>query len=81
MSGHVLDILTMDEIEEINLLTGKNFEEIYVKGLPLGKPAKVLAWVLAKRNNPEAKFEDFGKWNMHEITDYIKGHIDPKAPN
>lgn len=81
MSSNILDILTMDEIEEITLLTGKSFEEVYSKGLPLGKPAKVLVWVLAKRNNPEAKFEDFGKWNLHQITEELKGYIDPKELN
>lgn len=78
---NILDILTMDEIEEITLLTGKSFEEVYAKGLPLGKPAKVLVWVLAKRTNPEAKFEDFGKWNMHQITENLKEYLDPKVLN
>ena len=28
----VIDILTMDEIEQLNLLTGKSFEEVFSKG-------------------------------------------------
>lgn len=79
---NILDILTMDEIEELTLLTGKPFEELYAKGLPLGKPAKALIWVLSKRNDPDIDFASFGKWNLHQITEALKGFLpDPKATN
>lgn len=74
----VIEILTMDEIEELNMLTGKTFEEVFAKGLQLGKPAKILLWILAKRENPEAKIEDFGKYNLLQVTEIMKAHLEPK---
>lgn len=76
----VIDILTMDEIEQLNLLTGKSFEEIFSKGLGLGKATKALCWVLDKRNNPESTIEKFGSMNIHQINEFLEGFIaDPKG--
>jgi len=79
----VIEILTMDEIEEITLLTGKSFEDLFEKGLQLGKPSKALCWVLAKRSNPDAKLDDFGKMNITEIGTFLEGFLNnPKEiPN
>jgi len=79
-STTVVDILTMDEIEQLNLLTGRSFEEVFEKGLGLGKNAKALCWVLDKRNNPDSKLEKFGKMNIHQINEFLEGFIaDPKG--
>ena len=80
MATTVVDILTMDEIEQLNLLTGKSFEEIFEKGLGLGKATKSLCWILDKRNNPDSQIEKFGKMNIHEINEFLEGFIaDPKG--
>jgi len=79
-STTVVDILTMDEIEQLNLLTGRSFEEVFEKGLGLGKNAKALCWVLDKRNNPDSKLETFGTMNIHQINEFLEGFIgDPKG--
>lgn len=79
-STTVVDILTMDEIEQLNLLTGKSFEEVFEKGLGLGKATKSLCWILDKRTNPESKIEKFGTMNIHEINNFLEGFIaDPKG--
>jgi len=79
-STTVVDILTMDEIEQLNLLTGRSFEEVFEKGLGLGKNAKALCWVLDKRNNPDSKLEKFGNMNIHQINEFLEGFIaDPKG--
>ena len=79
-STTVVDILTMDEIEQLNLLTGKSFEEVFEKGLGLGKATKSLCWILDKRTNPESKIEKFGTMNIHEINKFLEGFIaDPKG--
>jgi len=78
-STTVIDILTMDEIEQLNLLTGRSFEELFEKGLGLGKGTKALCFVLDKRNNPDSKIEKFGNMNIHEINKFLEGFIgDPK---
>lgn len=76
----VIDILTMDEIEQLNLLTGKSFEEVFSKGLGLGKATKSLCWLLDKRNNPDSSIDKFGNMNIHEINEFLEGFIaDPKG--
>ena len=77
----ILEVLTMDEVEQLVLLTGKSFEEQFANGIALGKPAKVLCWILEKRTNPESQFEDFGKFTIHQVHAFVKGFLtDPKAP-
>jgi len=79
-STTVVDILTMDEIEQLNLLTGRTFEEVFEKGLGLGKATKALCWILDKRNNPESKIETFGAMNVHQINAFLEGFVsDPKG--
>jgi len=79
-STTIVDILTMDEIEQLNLLTGRSFEEIFEKGLGLGKATKALCWILDKRTNPESKLETFGTMNIHQINAFLEGFIeDPKG--
>ena len=80
-STTIVDILTMDEIEQLNLLTGRSFEEVFEKGLGLGKATKALCWILDKRNNPESKLETFGTMNIHQINEFLEGFTGgPKGP-
>jgi hypothetical protein len=70
----------MDEIEQLVLLTGKSFEEQFEKGLQLGKPLKSLCWILAQRTNPNADINEFGKFNITQANDFLKGFLnDPKG--
>lgn len=80
MAATVIDILTMDEIEQLNLLTGKSFEEVFEKGLGLGKATKSLCWILDKRANPGSTIDKFGSMNIHQINEFLEGFIaDPKG--
>ena len=80
MASTVIDILTMDEIEQLNQLTGRTFEEVFEKGLGLGKATKSLCWILDKRANPESKLETFGSMNVHQINEFLETFIaDPKG--
>jgi hypothetical protein len=74
-STTIVDILTMDEIEQLNLLTGRSFEEVFEKGLGLGKATKVLCWLLDKRTNADSQIETFGKMNVHQINEFLEGFI------
>jgi len=68
----------MDEIEQLNLLTGRSFEDVFEKGLGLGKATKSLCWILDKRNNPESKIETFGKMNVHEVNAFLEEFVAEK---
>lgn len=80
MSKSIIEVLTMDEIEQINLLTGISFEESFSKGIKLGKATMVLCWVLSKRVTPASTLEDFGSFTVTQVNDYLQGFLtDPKA--
>lgn len=80
MSKSIVEVLTMDEIEQINLLTGSSFEDSFSKGIKLGKPTMVLCWILSKRVNPAATLEEFGNFTVTQVNDYLQGFLsDPKA--
>jgi hypothetical protein len=74
----IVEMLTMAEFEEINALNGKPFEEVYGNGLPLGRPAAVLAWILERRTTPAAKLDDYMAMNQGTIKTTIEKHTDPK---
>lgn len=80
MSKSIVEVLTMDEIEQINLLTGTSFEDAFAKGIKLGKPTMVLCWVLSKRNSPASTLDEFGSFTVTQVNDYLQGFLsDPKA--
>lgn len=80
MSKSIVEILTMDEIEQINLLTGISFEESFSNGIKLGKPTMVLCWVLSKRDSKDSTLESFGTFTVTQVKDYLQGFLaDPKA--
>jgi len=80
MSKSIVEVLTMDEIEQINLLTGSSFEDSFSKGIKLGKPTMVLCWILSKRTNPTTTLEEFGNFTVTQVNDFLQGFLsDPKA--
>jgi hypothetical protein len=74
----ILELLTMAEFEELNALNGDRFENVYKNGLPLGRPAAALAWLLDRRTNPTAKIETYMAMSVTEVKKVIEGHTDPK---
>lgn len=74
----ILELLTMQEFEELNALNGEKFEVVYASGLPLGRPAAALAWILDRRTQPDAKLEQYLVMTMTDIKKAIEGHTDPK---
>lgn len=79
----ILEILTLDEIELIETITGKGLDEVFSSGKMItGKEAKVIIWLLQKRNNPDAKIEDGGKMTLRESAKFMTDYLDNlKAKN
>jgi len=79
----ILDILTLDEIETIETITGKGLDEVFGSGKMItGKEAKVIIWLLQKRTNADAKIEDGGKMTLRESAAFMTGYLDNlKAKN
>lgn len=76
----ILDILTMDEIETLEQLTGKEINELFGSGSLSAKATKLMVWLLMKRRNPEVNIAEAGKLTLTQSAEYIKDFVDnPKA--
>lgn len=76
----ILDVLTMDEIETLEQLTGKEINELFGSGNLSAKATKAMVWLLMKRSNPNANIAEAGKLTILEAADFIKDFVsNPKA--
>jgi len=71
------DDLTLDEVEEIELLTGVGIDRAFEDGKPKGRAMKAFLYVAKKRLDPNFKFEDTGKITQKEAAEFLTGE-DPK---
>jgi hypothetical protein len=60
--------MTLAEIEQIEVLTGRNIESIMADGAPRGVALKAIIWTLRRRENPGYTLEDAGKVSLKEAT-------------
>lgn len=70
--------LTLDEVEQIELMIGRNIDGIMEDGAPRGRALKVLIFIMKKRTDPKFTMEDAGKLSLEEATDLFNGAADPK---
>ena len=77
----ILDVLTMDEIEQLEKLTGSSVNTLFGKGEFPGRALKFLVWLLQLRTNKDAKIETVGSMTFNEATNWVTEYLaDPKAP-
>lgn len=72
------DTLTLDEVEQIELLTGQSIQTIMEDESPKGRTLKVILWIFGKRANPDMTLEDAGKITLAKASEYLAGSTDPK---
>ena len=76
----ILDVLTMDEIEQLEKTTQLTINDLFAKGNFPGRALKIIVFLLRKRTNPDAKIEDVGQLTFTEATQEIQDFLDsPKA--
>jgi len=76
----ILDVLTMDEIETLEQITGKEINELFGSGNLSAKATKAMVWLLMKRQNPQVNIADAGKMTILEAAEYIKEFVaNPKG--
>lgn len=76
----ILDVLTMDEIEQLEKLTGSSVNALFGQGEFPGRALKFLVWLLQLRSDKNAKIEDVGKMTFTEATKWVSDYLaDPKA--
>lgn len=77
---NILDVLTMDEIEQLEKLTGSSVNNLFGKGEFPGRALKFLVWLLQLRDDKNAKIEAVGKMTFTEATLWVSEYLaDPKA--
>lgn len=70
--------LTLNEVEQIELITGNSIDQILDAGQAKGKAMKAIIFIMKKRTNPEFTLEQAGEISMTEANSLFAGESDPK---
>lgn len=70
--------MNLDEVEQIEALTGRGIDSIMADGAPRGRAFKAIIFVMMKRTNPAFTFEDAGKLSMTEAAEMFGGDDEEK---
>lgn len=72
------DALTLDEVEQIELISGVSIDQIMKRGTPKGRALKAIIYVVAKRTDPDYTIEQAGKLQFQEAAALLNGEPDQK---
>lgn len=71
--------MTLNEIEQIEMLTGRNIDSIMGEDAPRGRAFKAIIMVYKKRTDPNFTFEQAGSLSLEEASALFGGdEEDPK---
>ncbi len=70
--------MTLGEQDQWELLAGCSLQDLAKKGLT-GKRLAALIFIFAKRDDANAKFEDFLSLDMDSATSFLADDDDPKG--
>jgi hypothetical protein len=70
--------LTLNEVEQIELITGASIDQILDAGQPKGKAMKAIIFIMKKRVDPSFTLEQAGQISMTEANSLFVGETDPK---
>jgi hypothetical protein len=70
--------LTLNEVEQIELITGVSIDQILDAGNPKGKAMKAIIFIMKKRLDPNFTIEQAGNLSMTEANALFAGEDDPK---
>jgi hypothetical protein len=70
--------LTLNEVEQIELITGNSIDQILDAGQAKGKAMKAIIYVMKKRLDPNFTLEQAGSISMTEANALFAGEDDPK---
>lgn len=70
--------LTLDEVEQIELITGSSIDQILDAGHAKGKALKAIIFIMKKREDPNFTIEQAGKIPLTEANKLFVGESDPK---
>jgi hypothetical protein len=70
--------LTLNEVEQIELITGNSIDQLLDAGQAKGKALKAIIFVMKKRIDPDFTLEQAGEISMTEANTLFAGASDPK---
>jgi hypothetical protein len=70
--------LTLNEVEQIELITGSSIDQLMDAGQAKGKAMKAIIWIMKKRTDPNFTLEQAGNLSMTEANALFAGENDPK---
>jgi hypothetical protein len=70
--------LTLNEVEQIELITGNSIDQILDAGQAKGKAMKAIIFIMKKRIDPDFTLEQAGQISMTEANRLFAGESDPK---
>lgn len=71
-----IETLTLNEIEELEDLSGRSVDVLMEVGTPKGKVLKALVYIAMKRTNPDITLEEAGNIPMSEVMAALGGEDD-----
>jgi hypothetical protein len=72
------ETLTLNEVEQIELITGNSIDQILDAGQAKGKAMKAIIFIMKKRIDPDFTLEQAGQISMTEANRLFAGESDPK---
>jgi hypothetical protein len=80
MTNQIFDFesLTLNEVEQIELITGASIDQILDAGQAKGKAMKAIIFIMKKRIDPDFTLEQAGQISMTEANSLFAGESDPK---
>jgi hypothetical protein len=70
--------LTLNEVEQIELITGSSIDQLLDAGQAKGKAMKAIIFIMKKRIDPDFTLEQAGQISMTEANSLFAGESDPK---
>jgi hypothetical protein len=70
--------LTLNEVEQIEMITGNSIDQILDAGQAKGKAMKAIIFIMKKRVDPNFTLEQAGSISMTEANALFAGEADPK---
>lgn len=70
--------LTLDEVEQIELIAGTSIDQLMDAGQPKGKALKAIIYIIKKRQDPSFTLEQAGQIPLKDAQDAFVGESDPK---
>jgi hypothetical protein len=71
--------MTLNEVEQIEMLAGRNIDSIMADDAPRGRAFKAIIFIYKKRTDPDFTFEQAGLLSLEEATNLFGGDEDPKV--